>query len=93
MANCTDYDAERAAQSRTALQRSLERLRAEGFDCELTQTTDGAFERISLACTPPGQERCVISDGWAIEERDNEALVFTWMTLEVLRLVGTGESS
>lgn len=93
MAACTDDDATRVAQARTALQRGLERLRAVGFDCTLTQTADGVYERIALTYAQPGQERCVISDGWVIGERDNEALSLSWMTLELLRLVGAHEPS
>ena len=87
-----DDDSTRAEQARLALQRGLERLRAAGFDCTLTQATDGTYERVELAYGQPGQEQCAMSDGWAIGERDNEALAFTWMTLEVLRLVGAHES-
>lgn len=89
MTNCIDDDqARRVAQARLALQRILTRLRAAEFQCELAQTRDGAYERIALAYSQSGQDRHVITGGWAIGEQDNEALAFTWMTLEALKLLG-----
>lgn len=94
MADCIDDDeAKRAAPARRALQRGLTQLRAAGLECELTQTVNGDHARISLAYGGPGQERCVITEGWAIGERDNESLAYTWMTLKVLGLVGALRTS
>lgn len=67
----------------------MARLRSAGLECELTQTVDGDHARVSLAYGQSGEKRCVITEGWAIGEHDNESLAYTWMTLEVLRLVGS----
>jgi len=92
MADCIDDDeAKRAARARLALQRGLVQLRAAGLECELTQTVDGDHARISLVYGQSGKERCITTEGWAIGEHDNESLAYTWMTLEVLRLVGAHE--
>lgn len=89
MNDCIDNDqAERAAQARRALDISLSRLQSAGFECELTKTRDGAYERIALSYSRAGQDRHVITDCWVIGERDNESLAYTCMTLEALRLAG-----
>jgi hypothetical protein len=92
MENLIENDhAARAIQARLALQRGLAKLEAAGVSCQLTQTNDGTYERIALTYTHPGHDPCDLTEGWAIGEQDNEALAFTSMTLEVLKLVGAQE--
>lgn len=94
MANLIANDeATPAVRAQLALRRCLARLKAAGVSCELAQTNDGTYERIALTYCKPGEEHRVLTGGWAIGELDNEALAFTVLALEVLKLLGAQETS
>ncbi len=85
----SDEQAKTALGARRGLEASIGRLRAAGFDCELTETRTGGYEKLALTCSVAGEVERVITDGWAIGERDNEARAIAMMTLEVLTLLGS----